>query len=309
MTHLRASSHRARAARPLLALLLAPLALAACAKDTPDAYGTFEATEVMVAAEVPGRVLSVAVDEGSTVAAGALLAVVDTAVLALQRQELEARLAATAARDRELEAQVGVIDAQRTVAQREFDRTQRLVTQAAATAQQADRAQRDLRTLEAQARALEATRGTVSRERQAVQAQLGQLAERLTRARVTAPGAGTVLARFVEPGELVQPGSPVMKLAALDTLVFRAYVASNQLSRLVLGGAVQVRVDAPDGALTTLPGTVAWVSSTAEFTPTPIQTREERVTQVYAVKVRVANPAGALKIGMPGELVLPAAAK
>jgi HlyD family secretion protein len=58
------------------------------------------------------------------------------------------------------------------------------------------------------------------------------------------------------------------------------------------------------GGLRTLDGRVTWVASRAEFTPTPIQTREERVTQVYAVKVAVANPDGSLKIGMPGELVL-----
>jgi HlyD family secretion protein len=71
---------------------------------------------------------------------------------------------------------------------------------------------------------------------------------------------------------------------------------------------VQVRVDRGDDLLT-IPGTVTWVSPTAEFTPTPIQTRDERADLVYAVKIRVANREGVLKIGMPGDITLGAAAE
>jgi HlyD family secretion protein len=70
-----------------------------------------------------------------------------------------------------------------------------------------------------------------------------------------------------------------------------------------LGQAVQVHVDAAGGSLRTVPGTISWIAPNAEFTPTPIQTRDERADLVYAIKVRVANPDGVLKIGMPGELI------
>lgn len=286
---------------------LGALLLAACTTPGPDAYGTFEATEVTVAAETGGRLLAVAAEEGQPVARGALLAVVDTGPLVLQRAELRARRASTEARGAEALAQKQVVEAQRDVAQREYERTARLAESQAATAQQADRATRDVRTLEAQAHAADATHASLGRDLAGVDAQLAQVADKIARSRVAAPLAGTVLARLVEPGELVNPGTPVARLAALDTLVLRAYVAGNQLSRVALGRAVTVRVDAPNGGLDSLPGIVSWISASAEFTPTPIQTREERTTQVYAVKVRVANPAGRLRIGMPGELVLPAA--
>ncbi len=295
-----------RTVRTAAALMLAWAT--ACATATPDASGTFEAVEVTVSAETGGPLLAVLAAEGARVEAQALLAVVDTAALALQRDELLARRRTLEARREEVRAQAGVVEAQQAVAAREQERAQRLVRAAAGTAQQADRAERDVRTLEAQRRAFVATGATVARELATVEVALAQVADRLRRARVVAPQGGTVLARYVEPGELVQPGAPVVKLAALDTLVLRAYVAGSQLARVPLGGAVTVQVDAPDGGLRTLPGVVTWVSSSAEFTPTPIQTREERVTQVYAVKVRVANPDGTLKIGMPGELVLPAPA-
>jgi HlyD family secretion protein len=103
----------------------------------------------------------------------------------------------------------------------------------------------------------------------------------------------------------VQPGQPLYKIAQLDTLILRAYVTEPQLTSLRLGERVQVRVDRGNGDLLTVPGTVSWVSSKAEFTPTPVQTRDERADLVYAVKVRVPNPSGALKIGMPADLALP----
>jgi HlyD family secretion protein len=285
------------------------VAVLACAKERPDAYGTFEATEVTLSAEAGGRLLAVHADEGTRLTAGDVVAVVDTGPLTLQRAELRARRATVESRGREADAQLGVIEAQRAVAQREYDRTARLVAANAATAQQADRATRDLRTLEAQAEAVKATRATVGRDLAAVDAQLAQVDDRVHRARVVAPSSGTVLSRYVERGEVVAVGVPIAKIAALDSLTFRAYVSERQLSLVKLGAAVAVQVDAPDGSFRTLPGKVTWVSASAEFTPTPIQTREERVTQVYAVKVAVANADGALKIGMPGELVLGAAAK
>ncbi|MBV6522476.1 MAG: hypothetical protein MNPFHGCM_02624 [Gemmatimonadaceae bacterium] len=287
----------------------ATIVLAACATDTPDAYGTFEATEVTVSAETSGRFLSVPVEEGSRIASGAIVAVVDTAPLVLQRAELGARRATVESRASEADAQWNVIEAQRVVAQREYERTARLVAAAAATSQQADRATRDLRTLEAQGEVVKATKATVSRDLGTVRAQIAVLEDRIERSVVVAPAPGTVLARYVEAGELAQPGLPIVRIAALDTLTFRAYVPESQLRQLKLGGDVTVQVDGTGGSLRRLPGKVRWISATAEFTPTPIQTREERVTQVYAVKIAVANQDGGLKIGMPGELILGGAVK
>ena len=116
--------------------------------------------------------------------------------------------------------------------------------------------------------------------------------------------AGSVLARYVEAGEFVQAGQPLFKLAGLDSLTFRAYVSNAQLTQLALGQEVTVGVDRAD-SIATMPGRVTWIASSAEFTPTPIQTRDERADQVYAVKVAVANPDARLRIGMPGELTIP----
>jgi HlyD family secretion protein len=103
----------------------------------------------------------------------------------------------------------------------------------------------------------------------------------------------------VKPGEIVQPGQPLYKIADVGVMDVRAYVSEPQLASVKVGAAARVTVDVGDGRRQTLNGTVSWVSAQAEFTPTPIQTRDERADLVYAVKIRVANPDGLLKIGMP----------
>ncbi|MBA3555866.1 MAG: HlyD family efflux transporter periplasmic adaptor subunit [Gemmatimonadales bacterium] len=202
-----------------------------------------------------------------------------------------------------MDANVAAHAAERALAERELARTERLLAVAAATSQQGDRAEREAQVVREQLAGARAARGTVAGEIAAIDAEVAQLDDRLARSRVVSPLAGTVLSRYAEAGEFVQPGQPLFKLAALDTLTLRAYVSGAQLSAVRLGQPVTVRIDR-GGSLDSLPGRVTWVASTAEFTPTPIQTREERAEQVYAVKVAVPNPDGALKIGMPGELVL-----
>jgi HlyD family secretion protein len=289
----------------VVASLLASVALfAACGAPPADANGRFEATEVTVSAEASGRVLTLTVDDGDQVEAGAVIGGIDTMALAISQQELVARVAALDARLAEAGAHGRALAAQQAVADREAARIARLADGGAATAQQLDRAQREQETLVQQRAANAAVQRAVRAESDALAAQRAQLDDRLSRATVRSPISGVVLTRYVEPGELVQPGTPLLKVAALDTLTLRAYVSEAQLQQVRLGQSVTVQVDAADGTLRTLEGRVTWIASQAEFTPTPIQTREERVAQVYAVTVRVANPDGRLRIGMPGELLL-----
>lgn len=284
------------------------ISVAACRREIADAYGNFEATEVTVSAEASGRVLRLDVEEGARLAAAADVGLIDTTTLALQRAELLARRAAAQARVREVDANAATLETQRVIAERELARTRRLLAQQAATAQQGDRAERDAKVLGDQLQGAAATRSTVGKEVASIDAQVASIDERLRRSRVLAPGGGTVLARYVEPGEFVQLGTPLFKMAALDTLTLRAYLSGAQLAQVALGQSLTVRVDAGGDSLRTVQGRVTWIAATAEFTPTPIQTREERTVQVYAVKLAVPNVDGRLRIGMPAEVTLAAAA-
>ncbi|HET7422880.1 MAG TPA: HlyD family efflux transporter periplasmic adaptor subunit [Gemmatimonadales bacterium] len=285
-------------------LVLAALVLAACAREQPDAYGNFEATEVTVAAEVGGRLLAFGLEEGDRVARDSVVGVVDTIPLVIERQGLVARRAGAAARTREAGSNIAALEVQHTIADRELARTERLIQQAAATAQQHDQAEQGARVAREQLAGAHAARASAQQEVAAIEAQVASIDDKLARSRVRSPLGGTVLARYVEAGEFVQAGQPLFKLAALDSLTFRAYVSNAQLTQLALGQEVTVGVDRAD-SIATMPGRVTWIASGAEFTPTPIQTRDERADQVYAVKIMVANPGGRLRIGMPGELTIP----
>ena len=277
---------------------------AACAGDPePDAYGNFEATEVVVSAQTTGQILSFTPEEGMQLERGAVVALIDTAQLALKREQLSAQRSATGARVIEVGEQLRVLEVQREVAQRQFERIRRLHAERAATASQLDQAEREFRSLGAQIAAMRAQRRSVGLDAATADARIAQVLDRIAKSSVANPEAGTVLATYVRAGEVVQAGRPLYRVAALDTLVLRAYVTAAQLTAVRLGQAVEVRVDG-GGGLQMRPGRVSWISASAEFTPTPIQTRDDRGDLVYAVKILVPNPDGALKIGMPGDVTL-----
>jgi HlyD family secretion protein len=298
---------RVRIRSPQSAVLIALLAIAAlgCHRGgKPDAYGNFEATEVVVSSQATGQLLSFAPAEGARLAAGVDVGLVDTTQLALERQQVVAQREATGARAAEVSRQIGVLEVQRQIAERTYERTRRLFAESAATAQQLDQAERDYRVLGAQIEAARAQQQSVAKDVASNDARVAQVRDRIAKSRVVNPQAGTVLTTYAKTGEVVQAGQPLYKIAQLDTLVLRAYVTEAQLASVRVGGRVQVRVDRGKGDLLTIPGVVTWVSSKAEFTPTPVQTRDERADLVYAIKVNVANPSGALKIGMPADLAL-----
>jgi HlyD family secretion protein len=295
------SNRRPRSA--LSALLLVAGATGCGGDPEPDAYGNFEATEVVVSAETTGQIVRFEAVEGTYLAEGEVAALIDTTQLALEREQIEAQLDAVESRGTEAGEQQEVLQVQAEIARRAYERTRRLHSARAATSQQLDQAERDYRTLLAQIDATRAQRESVGREAASSAARVAQIADRIARGVVRNPRAGTVLTTYARSGEMVQPGQPLYRVADTDTLDLRAYVTGTQLARIRVGQPAEVRVDGGEGDLFALPGTVTWISSSAEFTPTPIQTRDERADLVYAVRVRVPNPDGMLKIGMPADVV------
>jgi HlyD family secretion protein len=282
-------------------LIGASLAAVACHKAPgPDAYGNVEATEVVVGSQTAGQLESFVPIEGQRLGAGAAVAVVDTTALVLQLRQSASQRATSSAHVVETSRQLGVLEAQRDVAQRTYDRTRRLFAQQAATSQQLDQAERDYKTLLAQIEAAHAQVRTAAEDVGSNDARSAQIRDEIRKSRVANPVAGTVLTTYTKKGEFVQVGQPLYKIANLDTVELRAYVTEPQLAMVKLGNSADVTVDV-DGGRRTLPGVVSWISSQAEFTPTPIQTRDERTNLVYAIKVRVGNRDGVLKIGMPAD--------
>ena len=135
-----------------------------------------------------------------------------------------------------------------------------------------------------------------------IQKQIAQLDDQIEKCRIINPASGTVLSTYADAGEVATFGKPLYKTADLRRMILRAYVAGDLLGSIRLGQKVKVAIDAPDGGMQEFSGTISWISSKAEFTPKIIQTKNERVNLVYAVKIDLDNADGKLKIGMPGEL-------
>lgn len=290
--------------RRFFPLVLVALTLAACSDSgEPDAYGNFEADDIVVSAQSSGPILQFEAVEGQALSAGALVAVIDTVPMDLERRQLLAQRRVLASRRDEIAAQMASNTSQRSIAERSLTRATRLREGEAATAQQLDGAEREVAVLNAQRDALTASDASLAAELASIEARISAVNDRIQRAQVRAPISGTVLATYARAGEMVQQGQALFSLADLNTLTLRAYVTGSQLGTFRLGQAVTVRATVGDSLLS-LAGEVAWVSARAEFTPTPIQTRDERADLVYAVKIRVRDPEGRLKIGMPGDVTL-----
>jgi HlyD family secretion protein len=289
--------------RNILWIAILMLLIAACRPegDRADAYGNFEAVELLVSSELQGKILRFDPVEGDKVTQNQVVAVLDSTQLYLKKKQLQTGMVSIGARLRTLDAQVHAQQVQMENLVREKQRVENLFERGAATAKQRDDINGQVTLLEAQIAATASQKAAVESERGSLQVQIEQVEDQLYRCLIRNPQAGTILNKYREAGEITAPGQSLYKLANLDELILRVYVTGNQLSQLKLGEEVTVQYDSANGLERTA-GRVSWVSSQAEFTPKVIQTREERVSLVYAVKIRVPND-GTLKIGMPGELL------
>ena len=165
---------------------------------------------------------------------------------------------------------------------------------------------KDVQRVAAERQRLLAARATATSQQQAARARVAEVEAALADTRIAAPVEATVIARLVQPGELVAPGRPVATLVDLNELHVRAFVAERDIGRVRLGDAAKVRLDAFPGR--DFAARVVEVAQRAEFTPKEAHVKDERVKLVFAVKVRLDNPDGLAKPGMPADVhILPAA--
>jgi HlyD family secretion protein len=285
-----------------------------------DAGGIFEAEEVIVSAELSGKIRALNLQEGQTLAVGSKVGEIDARGLELQKEQVQASIQALEQKTADINPQVRLLQEQLAVQQsqlatlqRERQRTANLVADDAATGKQLDDldaqvevTQKQIRVTRQQIRVQQSQVGTQNRgilsEKSPLEKRVDQLNDQIGKAVIRNPVPGTVLTKYAESGEVTAPGKALYKIADLSTLVLRAYISGRQLPEVKLNQRVRVLVD-QGKTYRSLPGTITWIADQAEFTPKTIQTKEERANRVYAVKVRVKND-GYLKIGMYGELAL-----
>lgn len=284
--------------------IIIALALFSCnkAENEADAYGNFEATEVTISAEANGKIEFLNLDEGMQLEKDAIIGQIDTLQLYLNKQQLLASKTTIYSKSANVLSQRNVVQEQLKTAKLEQIRIQTMFHENAATKRQVDEISGRVKVLQQQIKSVETQNAPIINEVQSIDVQEEKINDQLKKSKIINPVSGTVLAQYAEPNEITYYGKPLYKIADLSVMTLRVYFSEAQLSSIKVGQEVTVSIDEKEGAKS-YKGKISWIASTAEFTPKIIQTKEERVNLVYAVKVKVPNDGG-LKIGMPGEVNL-----
>jgi len=270
--------------------------------DQPDAYGNFEATEVIVSAETSGRILQFNPVEGTEIEKGAEIALIDTTLFHLQNAEINAGMRSVITHIGSINAQNDILDQQISNLNINIARVENMMKDEAATKKQYDDLAGQAAVLRKQIAANNTQKASVAAEMSVYQSKKATLNEQISRSSVKSPLAGTIIEKYSEAGEMTAAGKPLVKIADLSVVKLKVYVSGAQLGSLKLGQQCKVRTDNGKKGYNTFGGTISYISGKAEFTPKIIQTKEERVTFVYAVTIDVKND-GTIKSGMPGEAI------
>ncbi len=284
-------------------LILGAFLLFSCGnnEERSDAFGNFEADPIIVSSESSGKILELNVEKGQQVDEGTVAAVIDTVQISLKLKQTNAQKAAVTANRQSISSQIEVFEEQIKNLRVDQKRVENMLKDGAATQKQLDDINGQISVLERQIENTRTKFTAVNKELEVLDAQEDATRDMLDRCTVRTPTNGTILETYVEQGELAAPGKPLFKMADLEVLTLKVYVSGAQLPEVKIGEEVNVVIDKSATENQTLTGKISWISSEAEFTPKIIQTKEERVKLVYAVKVDVKND-GTLKIGMPGEI-------
>jgi HlyD family secretion protein len=268
------------------------------------------------------------VREGDRVSAGQVLAALDRTELEARHEQARAQVAAARAVLSEMESgsrseEIAQARAARdgagdrlADAERDVERTRRLFEGGAISRELYDKAllARDVASAQYTQAAQQAHLVETGPRKERVEAARAQLAQAqaalavaaavLENLTLEAPFDGVVTARHREPGEIVSPGLPVVTVLDPDDRWVRIYVREDRVGRVKIGARAEISSDSfPDK---TYAGEVRFIASEAEFTPKNVQTVEERVRLVYAVKVAVTgDPGQELKPGLPADVRLP----
>jgi HlyD family secretion protein len=285
-------------------LLLCSILVAGCSGEDneTDAWGTFEATIITVAPVTSGRILTMNGVEGEKVTAGETASLTDTTGLSVRLREAVAGKGILNARLRSIDSERDVLGQQLQNITREIARVENLMEGNAATSKQLDDLKGEAAVINKKISATLSGRESVRAEQRVLDIKIENLRRELSDCRVTFPSDGTILSRLAEPGEVATPGKPLYRIADMSRMELRVYISGNQLASVVPGESCIVRIDDPETKYREFTGKIASVADRAEFTPKIIQTREERVSLVYAVTILVEND-NSIKIGMPGEAI------
>ena len=289
---------------PAIILSLSML-LAACATE-PENHRTYtglmDTEAIRVSSLAAGTVTSVRFSEGNRVKQGDVLVTVDTEPSRLQLDQVAAQRAELLVQVQNAQETIDKVQAEYDNVKTRYERMAALLREEAVTRQAVDDVKTRLDVAGKNlASARNARKALQTRLRQ-VEAGMDLLKRKISDAEITAPAAGVILTRYIDPGEIVAQGSPIADLADLSTMWVKFNIEERDIPFIKLGQEATVQVDGmPDRKFK---GVVTWISDVAEFTPKTILTEETRTSLVYRAKVTIENTDNVFKIGMPVELRL-----
>ncbi len=288
--------------RNLIYLTLLIVILTSCRgnDNEPDAWGNFESKEIMISSETSGKILSISAEQGDLIKRGELIAITDTALIKLQLSELEASRSSVMTKLSSIDAQNKIIEQQISNLKVNIDRVEGMLRDNAATQKQLDDLTGQLQVLDRQKEANNTQKLTVRSELNVFDSKEAMFREQLGRCYIESPADGTLLEKYAEAGEITAAGKPLFKIADLKNMELKVFISGSRLGQVKLRQECKIRIDRGEKDYTEFTGRVIHISDRAEFTPKIIQTKEERVHMVYAVKILVEND-GTLKSGMPAE--------
>jgi HlyD family secretion protein len=242
-------------------------------------------------------------DEGQTIVLGDTIGFIDTATVVLHLHQIQATAEVLESKLRIASLQVQQASFTLALAQKEYDRVRSLIGSGSANQQQYDQAETAYNQALLTKDQADAGYAAAQAEWKSALSQVSILRRQFDDCFPTSPLQGIVVTRYLDSGELVAPGMPLVKIANLDTVWVKIYLSPAELTRIGLGS--RAKIDLENGRHQFIEGKITWISDEAEFTPKNVQTKEARADLVYAVKVAIPNPGHILKIGMPVSVTLP----
>ena len=291
------------------------LLLASC-KPAPDANsvsGTIETDEARVASRYGGRVEKILAQEGDALKAGQVIVDLNAAELRARRDQLAAQLAELVAGPRQEEIDAAKHDWEALAAESEQARSDakragELFLQKTISPAEHDQAVTRASIFEKNVAAAKSRydlllAGTRPERIALARAQLAEIDAQLSEMKVAAPGDCVLEVLSVKVGDVLAPNREVATLLLTNHIWVRVFVPEPWLGHIAVGDAVKVRVDSFAGK--DFPGAVEQIAREAEFTPRNVQTVEDRIKQVFSVKVRLDNSEGQLRAGMSADVIFP----
>lgn len=294
--------------KKFLLVLIIPILLISCNQNDykADAFGNFEATEIIVSAETQGRIVQFNYNEGQFINENEVICIIDTSALYLQKAEINANINSIKASLQNINPQIEVYNQQIQYLENEKNRIVSLIKGNAATQKQFDEIESKIEASKKQKQALVSKLSDGNKAKlskiEPLEIKLLQIQDMINKSIIKSPISGNLLEKYFEEGEFARPSAGLFKIANLNKIFLRAYISENQLATFKINQNVKIRIDDGDSQKE-FDGRISYVSDKAEFTPKTIQTKEERINLVYEVKIEVIND-GSIKIGMPGEVKL-----